>query len=148
MSTDNYIWPASDINYVNDDDDDENQGDENQGEDGDCIAIGPGASSSGHTISIGTGFDSYDSCTSKQYVEQQTNTDGDPTVRIHGDLVVADIDGENEINVTEFMQAMKDRMLILQPNFEAMEEYPALKDAYDQYKMLEKLLTDNNAKKD
>jgi hypothetical protein len=70
-------------------------------------------------------------------------------VCIKGKMVISDVNGNNKIDVSEFMQTMKERLCILQPNFEAMKEYPALKDAYDQYLMLEKLLTDhNNAKKD
>jgi len=90
-----------------------------------------------YKIGVAAGY-----CASKQYVEQQQNDDGETTVTIHGELVITD--GENEVNVSDFIKTMQDRMLILQPNLEAMEEYPALKDAYDQYKMLEKLLTEGN----
>ena len=73
----------------------------------------------------------------------------DTGLTFKGDLVISDTDGKNEVNVGEFVKSMQDRLCILQPNFEAMEEYPALKDAYDQYKMLEKLLMEkNNANKD
>lgn len=70
------------------------------------------------------------------------------TVAIKGNLTIADIDGNNKIDVGEFMQTISERLCVLQPNLEAHEHYPALKDLYDQYKMLEKLLVDNNAKKD
>jgi hypothetical protein len=71
----------------------------------------------------------------------------DTTVTVAGgDLVLEEKDG-TQINVNEFIKTMNDRFCVLQPNFEAMEEYPALKDAYDQYKMLEKLLMENNGNK-
>ena len=140
MSNDNYIWPVGDLSCDDDD--------ENQGADGIDLSLN---SVVGKTLTIGsTGVSAYSGhYTTKEYVEQQINDEGGKTVRIHGDLVVADLDGNDEINVTEFMKTMKDRMLILQPDFEANEHYPALKDAYDQYKMLEKLLTESkNVKKD
>lgn len=71
------------------------------------------------------------------------------TVHIQGNLVIQDQNGENKIDVGEFMKTIGERLCVLQPNLEAHEQYPALKDAYDQYKMLEKLLLQgNNAKKD
>jgi len=69
---------------------------------------------------------------------------GPDTMKVKGNLVIED--GSGEIDVGDFINSMKERMLILQPNLEAMEEYPALKDAYDQYKMLERLLLDANKK--
>jgi hypothetical protein len=38
-------------------------------------------------------------------------------------------------------------MLILQPNFEKMEQYPALKEAYDNYKLVEALIANDSDKK-
>ncbi len=57
----------------------------------------------------------------------------DDTV-IKGKLTV---DGED---VGEFMRTMKDRFLILEDDFKKHEQYPALKDAYDKYKLIERLL--------
>ena len=59
------------------------------------------------------------------------------TVVVNTDMVV---DG---INVGEFMKTVGERLLILEADFKMHEKYPALKDAYDQYKMLEKLLADD-----
>ena len=76
------------------------------------------------------------------------NTDPDKhTVRISkADLILENEDG-TEVNVNEVLNTISERLCVLSPNFEAMEEYPALKDAYKQYKMLEKLLLDNNKPK-
>lgn len=82
------------------------------------------------------------------YVNEQLGSMIDGSYRIRGDVVLEHDDG-SETNIAEFIKNISDRFCVLQPNFEAMEEYPALKDAYDQYKMLEKLLMENaNAKKD
>jgi len=139
MSTNKMIWPVTDA-----------QIDKDELEAMDGVDLSAGPLTVGKTLSLGsTGISAYSGhYASKEYVEQQINENGEPTVRIHGDLVIADVEGKNEINVTHVMKTLQERLLVLQPNFEAMEEYAALKDAYDQYKMLEKLLMDNNVKKD
>jgi len=40
----------------------------------------------------------------------------------------------------DMMETLKKRLLILTPKFEQLEKYPMLKAAYDEFKMLEKLL--------
>jgi hypothetical protein len=40
----------------------------------------------------------------------------------------------------DMMETLKKRLLILTPNFEQMEKYPMLKELYDEYKAMEKLL--------
>ena len=46
----------------------------------------------------------------------------------------------------DMMETLKKRLLILTPNFEQMEKYPMLKEMYDEYKAMERLLggPDNN----
>jgi len=131
---DNMIWPVSDAQIDKD---------ELDAIDGVDLGL---TSTVGKTLSIGsTGVSAYSGhYTTKEYVEQQVNEHGDPTVKIHGDLVIADVGGKNEINVSDVMKTLQERLLVLQPNFEAHEHYPALKDVYDQYKMLEKLLMEQN----
>jgi hypothetical protein len=43
--------------------------------------------------------------------------------------------------IIEFMDVMKKRMLVLTPMFELHEKYPALKQAYDDYLLIEKLVS-------
>ena len=63
-------------------------------------------------------------------------------------LTILDKDGI-KYDVLDFIKTVNARLCILQPDFENHEQYPALKDAYEQYKMLEKLLLKSkNAKKD
>lgn len=50
---------------------------------------------------------------------------------------------KNEINLDELadmMKTMRERFLILVPNFENHEKYAALKKAYDHYKLIEAML--------
>lgn len=53
---------------------------------------------------------------------------------------------KNEIDLDEladFVKIMRERMLILVPDFEKHEKYAALKKAYDHYKMIEALLQED-----
>ena len=81
--------------------------------------------------------------TTRDYVDSTLVFDEDGNTRIKGDLIIEGDDGE-DIDVGEFIKSISERLCVLQPNFEAMEQYPALKDAYDQYKMLEKLLMEKD----
>lgn len=56
-------------------------------------------------------------------------------------------DGKPTFKVAETLETILERMLILQPNFEKMEQYPALKAAYDNYKMIEALIANDSDKK-
>ena len=42
--------------------------------------------------------------------------------------------------LADMMETLKKRLLILAPNFEMHEKYPMLKEMYDEYKAMEKLL--------
>jgi hypothetical protein len=42
--------------------------------------------------------------------------------------------------LADMMETLKKRLLILTPNFEQMEKYPMLKEMYDEYKAMERLL--------
>jgi hypothetical protein len=56
-------------------------------------------------------------------------------------------DGKPSLKVAETLETILERMLILQPNFEKMEQYPALKEAYDNYKLVEALIANDSDKK-
>lgn len=43
--------------------------------------------------------------------------------------------------LADLVDTLKERLLILTPNFEQMEKYPMLKQMYDEYKAMEKLLS-------
>lgn len=43
--------------------------------------------------------------------------------------------------LAEMMETLKKRLLILTPNFEMHEKYPMLKELYDEYKAMERLLS-------
>jgi len=50
---------------------------------------------------------------------------------------------KNEIDIDELanmMEVLKKRLLIIAPNFEMHEKYPMLKEMYNEYKAMEKLL--------
>jgi len=52
--------------------------------------------------------------------------------------------GKSKIDIDELadmMETLKKRLLILTPSFEMHEKYPMLKEMYDEYKAMEKLLS-------
>ena len=56
---------------------------------------------------------------------------------------------KNTINLDEMavmMETVKERLLILTPNFELHEKYPVLKDLYEQYKVVEAMLKEDDKK--
>jgi hypothetical protein len=68
------------------------------------------------------------------------------TVSIDDDIVLHR-DGKQSIKVGETLDTIMDRLCILQPNLEKMEQYPALKAAYDNYKMIEALIANDESQK-
>lgn len=56
---------------------------------------------------------------------------------------------KHTINLDEMavmMETLKERLLILTPNFEMHEKYPVLKDLYEQYKVVEAMLKEDEKK--
>lgn len=45
--------------------------------------------------------------------------------------------------IADRLDAIEKRLLILQPNLELQDKYVSLKEAYDNYKLIERLLTEN-----
>jgi len=63
-----------------------------------------------------------------------------------GEMTVSDGAG-GWIKVGEALRRIMDRLAILEPDLEKMERYPALKAAYDNYKIMEALLNEEAAGK-
>jgi hypothetical protein len=94
------------------------------------------------TIGISSGGTGYASSTSMSTSILSIRAEGD------GDAMIKT--NKNIINLDELaavIETVKERLLILAPNFELMEQYPTLKDAYDQYKLIEAMLKEENTKK-
>lgn len=56
-------------------------------------------------------------------------------------------DGKPEVKVAETLEMLLDRLCIIQPAIELIEKYPALREAYENYKMIEAMVkngTDEN----
>ena len=53
--------------------------------------------------------------------------------------------GKPSINVAETLECIMARLAILEPDFDKMEHYPALKEAYDNYKIIEGMLMNNDS---
>ena len=61
------------------------------------------------------------------------------TTTVDNDLVVKR-PGKNDLHVAKTLEALMERLAVIEPNFELMEKYPALREAYDNYKVMEALL--------
>jgi hypothetical protein len=69
---------------------------------------------------------------------------GNYTIDVAADLVLSTGAGSLSVNeLMSFMETIKKRLLVLTPDFEKHEQYPALLAAYDHYCMVEKLCTTN-----
>ena len=79
-----------------------------------------------------------------------TNTYQPANIHISGpDPVFSTDKGKLHVNeLIELVETLKERLLILTPNFEKHEKYAALKKAYDNYKLIEAMLSgeDNDNK--
>lgn len=51
----------------------------------------------------------------------------------------------NNVSIAETISKIRERLLILEPKKELLEKYNALKEAYDHFKLLEKLLTESDS---
>jgi hypothetical protein len=68
------------------------------------------------------------------------------TLTLNGSKPVISTD-KNEINLdelAEFMKIMRERLLIIVPNFEKHEKYSALKKAYENYKLIESMISEDS----
>lgn len=95
----------------------------------DTIDLGLSNMSGTYTISnSGTGM---------QWSTNQWSTDTVQTATIStAKGSVVDID-----ELAELIKVLKERLLVITPNFEMHEKYPMLKELYDEYKAMEKLLS-------
>lgn len=64
------------------------------------------------------------------------------------DSVSSSITGGTSISaaiddIKKTVEALKKRMLVINPDFERHEQYPALKQAYDTYVLLDRMIFDN-----
>jgi hypothetical protein len=55
---------------------------------------------------------------------------------LHGTSESVEVD-----EIIDFMKTMRKRMLVITPMFELHEKYPALKEAYENYLLIEKLVS-------
>ena len=78
---------------------------------------------------------------SKSYIDISINDEMkvDGNAEITGQLTV------NGINVTTTLEVLQKRFLILEEDFKKHEKYPALKEAYEQYKLIEALIHEHDS---
>jgi len=105
------------------------------------VTSGSGGGGGGYTITTGTGG----------YVWNTTTTAADPSVNITQNGIDMPKDADIKIgdrSLKEFMTKMEERMAILVPDPKKLEKFEALKRAYENYKLMERLCQEDNAEKD
>jgi hypothetical protein len=70
-----------------------------------------------------------------------------PYSNVYGSDITIQYNNET-IHVGKTLKMLMDRLCVIEPNFKLMEKYPALKEAYDNYKLLEALLANEDDTKD
>jgi hypothetical protein len=95
---------------------------------GSVLTIGAGGSSSNWASNSTISFANINS------FNADTTEYGKTTIKTAKSTI--DID-----ELADMMETVKKRLLILTPNFEQMEKYPMLKEMYDEYKAMERLLS-------
>jgi len=61
----------------------------------------------------------------------------------NGDFAIQ-LPSGSTVNVGSALQSIMERLAILEPDFDKMEKYPALREAYNNYKTIEALLAGND----
>jgi len=113
-----------------------------------CIPPIYGSGGSGITlgnITTGTSYYSYNPCHS-----WSTTASNTPTVILNNDGIDIKEGGDIKVDghsLKEFMTKMEERLAILVPDPKKMEKFAALKKAYDNYKLLEKLCQEDDEPK-
>lgn len=90
------------------------------------------------TLSAGSSYASSVSM-STSILSIMAEGDGDAMIKTKKNMINLD-------EMAEMMAMLKDRLLILTPNFELHEKYPVLKDLYEQYKVVEAMLKEEDNK--
>ena len=75
-------------------------------------------------------------------VGTNTFTVADSSITGVNDLVI-NRPGKSPLKVAQTLESIMDRLAILEPDFDKMDRYPALREAYDNYKIIEALLAGN-----
>ena len=73
-----------------------------------------------------------------------TITDSSISTATVDDLVI-NRPGKPPLKVAQTLESIMDRLAILEPDFDKMDRYPALREAYDNYKIIEALLAGNES---
>jgi len=107
-----------------------------------ATGVGLASVSVGSVGSVGIGVNNWANGSSISFagsatLKADTTEYGKNTIKTANSTI--DID-----ELADMMETLKKRLLILTPNFEQLEKYPMLKAAYDEFKMLEKLLGEPN----
>ena len=77
-------------------------------------------------------------------VGTDTFTITDSSITNVDDLII-NRPGKSPVKVAQTLESIMERLAILEPDFDKMDRYPALREAYDNYKTIEALLVGDDA---
>lgn len=105
-------------------------------------AVGVGAGGTGTSYTIPWNGAGSNNWSVTQSPVMTLSAGSSPSLQVSGD---ADIRGNltvNGANISQILEKIQDRLAILVPDPKRLEKYEALKQAYDNYKLLEALCVD------
>lgn len=88
------------------------------------VATGPQGATGSYILNIASSWPQY-----------ETTIDSD---------VIIKRPGKTDLHVAKTLEALMERLSVIEPNLELMEKYPALREAYENYKVMEALLLGGN----
>lgn len=100
---------------------------------GGWVTLGPQTGAASYTVGGTTSY----TVTGSTYNQYPSGSD-----------VIIKRDGKEDIHVAKSIEAIMERLCIIEPAFEMMEKYPALKAAYENYKMIEALVKNDQGNED
>lgn len=112
--------------------------------DGNGIAIGGAGLSSGYVTTTGGASTTTYTLGAASWSNVFTASSSWST-NVSEDLVI-NRPGKPPLKVAETLEAIMKRLAIIQEDFEKLEKYPALKEAYDNYKLIEALCHEEDEK--
>lgn len=108
------------------------------------VTIGGGGGGTGaYSIGGGGGTGAYSigaSSFSNAYTTGTYSHTATATATVTDDLTISR-PGKSTIKVGESLDMLMERLLVIEANFQKMEKYPALKEAYNNYKLIEALVS-------
>lgn len=67
------------------------------------------------------------------------------TANTYSNDIIIKREGKGDIRVGDTLEMLMDRLCIIQPAMDLIEKYPALREAYEQYKIIEEMVKNGDS---